>query len=385
MRVLRRSVPVTFATFWLVVICVPWVGVSPVAAQVEPSVVVTPSTDLFDSQLVEVERSGFTQPGFHALGQCRGAASPVPNPTSNCRLIGTSSVPPPPSTTVEVLGAFGSYDGTSFIDCRSEPEGCIIAATTFVSVTDLTVVETASAPISFGPRPSISVSPDSDVIDGETIEVTVGNLAPERQYNVAICSDAFSCRPGEEFVTTADGTGTATLTAVQRFLPEQGSRIICRDNCSVRVHDAQTFREVAFASLTMAVGAVGLDPSTGLVDGQDVSLSGSRLQPTYDGQPLGPFGTGHWATAQCEAAVGDSPSLYEVFVHCGFTEGLSEVTVPGSELPPTELPVFATMTKILGGETDCAAAPGSCVFGLFRLEDDGLVTAYHVPLTFGTG
>ena len=133
-----------------------------------------------------------------------------------------------------------------------------------------------------------------------------------------------------------------------------------------------------------ALAAVTVSPATGLTDGQAVELTATGVDPGYEGAPLGPFPTGRWATAQCAAEIGATPSLYEMFVHCGLNGALTSVTVDDTgQLPPTPLPVDATVARILGGTTDCTSAPGACVLGLLRLEESGAVTVHTVPLSFG--
>ncbi|HEY8545870.1 MAG TPA: lipase family protein [Acidimicrobiales bacterium] len=130
--------------------------------------------------------------------------------------------------------------------------------------------------------------------------------------------------------------------------------------------------------------AVVVTPATGLADGQVVELAATGVDPTYEGAPLGPFPTGGWSTAQCDAALGAAPSLHDLFTHCGTNGALTPVTVgDDGVLPATPLPVAATLPRILGGTTDCTAAAGACVLGLVRLEASGAVTAHTVPLGFG--
>jgi hypothetical protein len=131
------------------------------------------------------------------------------------------------------------------------------------------------------------------------------------------------------------------------------------------------------------LATVVADPATGLADGQAVELSGEGLSPTYEGTPIGPFPTGGWVTAQCSAALGPSPTLGEAFSLCGRNAALTGVTIPGSTLPPTPLPVDATIEHVLGGTTDCTVAAGACVLGLLRFEEDASVTVHMVPLSFG--
>jgi hypothetical protein len=141
----------------------------------------------------------------------------------------------------------------------------------------------------------------------------------------------------------------------------------------------------ASAAAVQTEASVVVTPANGLTDGQVVELSGEGLSPTYAGAPIGPFATGGWVTAQCSADLGASPTLGEAFAHCAANAALTGVTITGSALPPTPLPVDATIEHVLGGTTDCAATSGACVLGLLRFEQDATVTIHTAPLTFGAG
>ena len=131
----------------------------------------------------------------------------------------------------------------------------------------------------------------------------------------------------------------------------------------------------------MATPTVSASPATGLADGDTVTVAGSGLQPTYAG-PTVLFPTGGWGLVQCDAAVGSHPSLVEVFQQCAVAPGGAAVQVPGST-SSTDVQVRASVSKILGGTTDCTASPGACVVGLVRWEQDASTTSAFTPMSFG--
>jgi hypothetical protein len=57
------------------------------------------------------------------------------------------------------------------------------------------------------------------------------------------------------------------------------------------------------------------------------------------------------------------------------------VTIDGSTLD-TDIEVNATISRILGGTTDCTDTPGACVVGLVRFELDGSLSTHLAPTTF---
>jgi hypothetical protein len=102
---------------------------------------------------------------------------------------------------------------------------------------------------------------------------------------------------------------------------------------------------------------------------------------TYTGVPAGLFATGGWALTQCDRAVLDQPDLLGVFTHCSVPPPTQGVTIDGSTLD-APFKVEATITRILGGTSNCAAAPDACVVGLVRLEQDLSLSTHLVPVTF---
>jgi hypothetical protein len=131
----------------------------------------------------------------------------------------------------------------------------------------------------------------------------------------------------------------------------------------------------------MAEGSLAASPSSGLADGDTVTLTGSDLMASYEGPPFWIFpSTGGWGIAQCGAAVVDDPTILGVFTHCALASPAT-VHVPGSTAS-VEVPVASSITSILGQEIDCASAPEACVVIVARIEQDGSVSVHDAPVTF---
>ena len=154
----------------------------------------------------------------------------------------------------------------------------------------------------------------------------------------------------------------------------------CRDHCTVTLL-SPTGDLQAVVGYAMAEGDLSLSPDTGLRDGQTVQVTGRDLMSTYHGPTLLVFPTGGWVISQCDRAILDQPSLFGFFTHC-VVLGTRAVTIDGSTLDTT-WDVQATITKILGGTTDCTASPGACVVGLARFEQDASLSTHFVPVGFG--
>jgi hypothetical protein len=234
----------------------------------------------------------------------------------------------------------------------------------------------ASAPITLLPPPVLTLDPDEGLLEGDTIHVTGTGFPPGAPYVLYRCAPVFLCADHGLVVVAADGTLAADVVASQQIY-DSG---YCRTGCSIQLFPLSGGPQ-AVAYFDMATGSLSVTPSSGLVDGQSVGISGADLMPTYAGRLIGPFASGGWVLAQCEATLLNDLTLLGAFVHCGFGPSLQPVTIAGSTLAATNV-VEATITRILGGTTDCTAAPGTCVLGLLRFEQDGSISHHLQPLTF---
>jgi len=253
---------------------------------------------------------------------------------------------------------------TGQVDCRAE--ACTIAAFVDGAVA-------ASAPMTFRPLIALTLTPSTDLMDGQSIAVEATNLRPGRQYTLLRC--AWGCYEVASVTPSSDGVVTASVTAAQRL----GDRIVCRDNCEIGIYDGGS--ELRAARYEMSQGTVSADPSVDLADGETIQVSGRMVQPSYTGPNIGPFATGGWAFVQCDAALLDAPSLYNAFDDCSVDA--RAVTVDSTGFDGSR-EAEATIDTILGRTVDCAASGGACVVGLARFEADGSLTLAVTPLTFAT-
>jgi hypothetical protein len=233
----------------------------------------------------------------------------------------------------------------------------------------------ATTPFTLLPAPTLSVAPASGLLEGQLVQLSATGLFPDVIHTIYRCAGGsfFSCEVAGSAAASSDGTLVTSLPVSQQL----GSGSYCRDNCTFAVF---AFTPL-FAGYAMAEGIVDVSPSAGLTDGQVVELTGTDLMPSYAGRLIGPFPTGGWAVAQCDAAVLGELTLYGVFTQCSAGPTLRPIDVPGSTVA-TSVGVEATITKILGGTTNCAAGPGACVLGLFRFEQDGSISAHTVAIDF---
>jgi hypothetical protein len=233
--------------------------------------------------------------------------------------------------------------------------------------------------ISFAPPPSVTLQPSQGLLDGQEMALVGEHLDPGAIYRLQRCADRSTCAHLGDLRVGPDGRIETTVPAGQQLV--SGSRAYCRDNCEYRI-DHRPGGSNFWLPYAMAEGELTVAPATGLDDGQELQVSGSELMPTYSGVPAEPFPTGGWALTQCDRAVLDQADLLGVFTHCSVPPPTRGVTIEGSTLDAT-FAVEATITRILGGTTDCTATPDACVVGLVRLEQDFSLSTHLVPVTFG--
>jgi Neocarzinostatin family len=242
---------------------------------------------------------------------------------------------------------------------------------------------------------TVTVSPSSGLFDGQEITVDATGLEPATDYKVLRCDyrttipsglvgdDLCDSRLEEAPVvrSSVNGTLSTTVEATQRFERADGGMQLCRANCVVVVTTSPDGPELPSpAGFAMATGALSASPSTGLADGQAVTVSGTDLMPTYDGPAWWIFQTGEWTMGQCGAGILSDVSVAGVFRHCTVPPGGGAVAVTGSSVART-MEVQATLQPPIGGPVDCTTGE-ACLVILTRIEEDGQVTLLHAPLTF---
>jgi len=349
---------------------------TPVAASLGVSfgdtlVTVEPDTDLVSGRPVEVTVVG--APMFYedrAVGeQCALPAGPT-RMDSVCGQNGWG-VPVDSDTgsgsglvTVVADMNIGNYER---VDCRAVPCGLVVFGRDGIAG--------QSAPIAFGPPP-VTIEPNAGLLDGQPMTVRGEGLAAG--YHVLARCNPSGCDQLAEVSIDESGQFTTTVPAAQRFSVGGIAPTYCRADCWLELYVYRLWWTVAVVPYAMAEGELAVAPDTGLEDGQEVVVTGSELMPTYAGPSLLGFATGGWALVQCDAGVLDEPSLYGVFTHCSGANARA-VDVPTSTLDTT-FPVAATITRILGGTTDCRVA--ACVAGLVRFEQDASLSHHLVPVAF---
>jgi hypothetical protein len=339
-----------------------------------PLLEVTPATDLSDLDIVQVAVSGAPVDSL-ALVECRlPLGSNVVTSTCTTRQDMRADQWGSVETDARVVSGIHATG-----DCHTGTCALVMA------MTDTTAAFVGDpVPVTFRPTPTFILDPAAGLLDGQAMSVTAPYLRPG-DHRLVHCTDG-ACNDESVVVTVgSDGLLSTTIPALQRFTATNSAgprHVYCRAaSCHVMfVDDGGNI--LARVPYEMATSFWRTSPATGLGDGQAVQISGNGLMPSYEGPTIWAFPTGGWALTQCDAAVLDDLSLVGVFTHCAAPPTTRDVTIEGSTLD-TMLDVQSTITKILGGTSDCAASAGACVVGLVRLEQDGSLSSHLTPISFG--
>jgi hypothetical protein len=253
---------------------------------------------------------------------------------------------------------------------------------------------------------AVEVSPSSGLLDGQAMNVEgrglgwltsagfgrlrpihcqglelllLGTLLPTATLDRDRCEDPATAPVAE---ITAQGTLSITFPAAQRFQAASGTDRYCRDDCQVAlsIYPAGSDLVIVPSSYSMAEGSLSVSPSSGLEDGQAVTVTGSQLMPSYDGPPVWFLESGGWSLLQCQAGVAEQPTLLQLFQGCA-PLGPGSVPVTGPDLS-LDVDVRAEPTAILWDRIDCTTGPEACVVMLARLEQDGSLSTHTAPVSF---
>lgn len=155
-----------------------------------PSMTVTPSRDLGVRQSVSVSGSGFLPDSPVTLSQCESRLSPLGIQTCVGTVQARSDASGRLATTMTVRKVIttGILSGT---DCSTAVGTCVLRATTGGFAADAT--ETAQVNLGFDPAalpppsPPVTVTPTTDLTDGQTVHVTGSGFAPSTLIGLAMC------------------------------------------------------------------------------------------------------------------------------------------------------------------------------------------------------
>jgi hypothetical protein len=253
-----------------------------------PTITATPDTGLLDNGSVVVSGEGFDPSQFVYVLQC---LAPAADDGSNCRFNGSADVQTSPSGTFTLSVTVRRVlflQGTA-TDC-ADPGACVLVATSGYPGDGA-----AAAGIEFDgsvplpPPPTATATPDTDLLDGDTVSVTGSGFSPNTQVAVIQCQaietgDASACNTSAYLMVQTDGSGGVTADLpVDRMLYLGSGTVDCVVvGCRIVVAELPEGFPNATADIAFDASVpppppptLVADPSTGLANGQTVTVHGS--------------------------------------------------------------------------------------------------------------
>ncbi len=146
-----------------------------------PTVTVDPRNDLVDGSEVRVTGSGFEARGFVDLSLC--------HPEGGCRYLGDTETDAAGAldTVLRLRATVSSWTptGATTLDCRTATGGCSLRASS--SHDDVTVALGFDPHAPLLPPPTLSVAPDTDLVDGQTVTVSGSGFDPNGFTSLQYC------------------------------------------------------------------------------------------------------------------------------------------------------------------------------------------------------
>ena len=212
--------------------------------------------------------------------------------------------------------------------------------------------------------PSIVVTPDSALRDGQNVRVTGSGFVPSSHYEIFECArgatDVSRCDPRNAFEVDSNPSGVVTfpfkVDAHIQLGPSGVTEYDCRAEragCEIGVGILVDVRQAAVAPIAFAAGtslespvSATVSPTTGLVDGQTVQVHGAGLNP----------GEAGWVI-QCRT--GGAPRM------CDLDRAVRMKPTDTGRVD-TAYTVHARFRTPLGDDIDCSVAPAACSIEVSR-------------------
>lgn len=327
-----------------------------------PAITIDPSADLVDGQKVHVTVVGLDGGGGVQVLQCAPDGD-------RCLSIGFAA----PGTTGPVeldvqLDARLWFGDDATIDCRVER--CTLVASSFPNLERAVAQLHFDPDAPFAPSPVLEGSPDSDLVDGQVIDLSGHGFPAGLGYVVAAVEPAgpgqasmpaVECRGGGtsfgdcdfatvQRVTVADDGTVAGRFQVDAVLDTEAGPIDCRTDhrgCEVRTGVVGSPFKQGVLSLGFDADAplappptFSVEPAADLTDGQVVQVRG-------DGLPIDRT----VLVLQCAAGQAFPPGCYM---------SISAADADGDGHVQVGVPVQRVLSQAFAEPIDCAAGPDAC-------------------------
>jgi acetyl esterase/lipase len=346
------------------------------AGAADLAVTVTPATDLVDGQTVRVAVTGAPPAASLVSRVCADTAAGARGTCAPGFVIPVvTDANGAASYDVTVDAQFVAFEGAT-ADCRVAP-GCALFTSAFNGREPVPETRT---PLSFRPDgpleppPTMTVTPAADLVDGTVVRIEAAGFRPQARVDVAQCRAPMDSYEDCDLRQTglladADGNLRTDYDVDAVLAVGTGEEVDCRVAGACEMVATRSLfeleeRRTARAALGFRPDGplrpppiATVTPDTGLVDGQEIAVTGSGFRP------------GWLAVTQC-AGTG------EAFVRCSFDWHLIETD--GAGRLDTTFRV-RTLLRTDAGFADCRHT--TCSIAVLSSQGVGRVLA-EVPLVF---
>ncbi len=351
-----------------------------------PALTVSPATGLVHRQVVSVSGSGFdaNQPVF--VSQC------VQNSTGCNANLGfvVANTAGGFTTAFTVQREVGSLGG-ALTDCLSTP--CVLRAQSGNDPLAQNQVLLEFANVALPTKPVFTVTPNTGLGARQAVTVAGHGYGANETLTLDECTrtstftnyTCFFFQSGA--VTDATGSFTTTLTA-RRFIPGNPQRVDCAPSaCLIAAYSYDDVLASSGADISFDPNAprppppaVTVSPSTGLVNGQAVTVSGAGFSPNAS-IGMSQCRAGATSPSDCDVSIS---RIVQADANGSFSTQFpvhTQLQIPGSSPSgppgPGPVPITPTVTTL-----DCRTAPGACSIGVADLSD--YTEGARALLTFAT-
>ena len=179
------------------------------------SLTVTPNTDLVQFQSVVVSGTGFNPSGGAQILECTSDATSFQDCNEN--VAGFAPVTPAGTFSIPFSVRRILHLTSGDVDCAGSPGACSLFASSYGS-TSVVAHEALDfdASVPAPPPPTITATPDTALVQGQSITVTGSNFPPGAQVGLGECTTGGgtggACGVGISGSVVADGTGAFSTT-----------------------------------------------------------------------------------------------------------------------------------------------------------------------------
>jgi len=351
-----------------------------------PTLSADPSTGLLDGQQITVSGTGFGAKSDYDIVECpTGDVNPLDCDPGTVGVVKTDTTGSfsSPFTAIRMIVGFES--GT--------PIDCATAGACDLTALDSNLTAVAETPIAFADvaiiPATVSADPSTGLLDGQTITVSGTNFTPNAPVSLSECAGTAgqeSCAfvlvgagkggggggQGGFGETIADASGSfSTSFKVIRMVDGLEGPVDCAQppGCQIIASNEsgtiQASASISFADVVIVPPVMTATPSTGLEDGQTITVTGQGFTSRDE---IG--------VSECAAGSTDGSE-------CVLESGLGNV----AELQTDRRGRFsisfnvARIITLVDGTIDCSQAPG-CVIGAVDLESETGALDSMVPISF---